>query len=231
VANSPQLLGSGIYTVSEAAHLTKVSAPRIRRWMKGYDFKTKKERHHSRPVWTGQIEPIDGKIAVGFSDLMEIRFVSAFISAGVSWKTMRSAHHAAKVKLKSDHPFSTHTFATDGRQILLDQAEASADQCLIDITTDQREFKKIVVPFLRELEFDHGYTRWWPMGKNRSVVLDPTRNLGQPIVTAAGIPTRVLAGTVLANGGSMERVARWYEVALDEVRDAVEFEAVLASAA
>lgn len=226
-----ELLSAGIYTIPEAARLTKVSSTRIRRWMKGYDFKTaKREKHHSNPVWTGQLPCIEGQTAVGFRDLMEIRFVDAFIEAGVSWKTMRLAHQAAKAKLGTDHPFCTHKFATDGREILLEQAQTSGDKHFIDITNDQREFERIVTPFLRELEFDHGVTRWWPMGRDKLVVVDPVRNLGQPIVTRSGVPTRVLANSVKANAGSLESVARWFEIALQEVQDAVEFEARLLAA-
>lgn len=228
---STDLLSAGIYTIPEAARLTRVSGTRIRRWMKGYDFKTtRQERHHSDPVWTGQLPQIDGQVAVGFRDLMEIRFVDAFIEAGVSWKTMRLAHQAAKAKLDTDHPFCTHKFATDGREILLEQAQASGDKHFIDITNDQREFERIVTPFLRELDFDHGVLRWWPMGRDKLVVVDPVRNLGQPIVTRSGVPTRVLANSVKANQGSIESVAHWFEVAPEEVRDAVAFEAQLSAA-
>ena len=183
---SSDLLSAGIYTVPEASRLTRVTSSRIRRWMKGYDFKTKKERHHSNPVWSSQLAAIDDKMAVGFKDLMEIRFVNAFLNEGVSWKTMRDAHISAKAKLGTDHPFCTHKFATDGREILLHQAQASGDTHLIDITNDQREFARIVAPFLKELDFDHGVTRWWPLGKKRSVVVDPVRNMGQPTVTRFG---------------------------------------------
>ncbi|MDB6169078.1 MAG: hypothetical protein JWM88_1942, partial [Verrucomicrobia bacterium] len=89
--NSSRLLKTGIYSFSEASRLTGVSAARIRRWLKGYDFATKADRHHSNPVWKGQLEPIGGSLAVGFQDLIEIRFVAAFIDAGVTWKTMRAA--------------------------------------------------------------------------------------------------------------------------------------------
>jgi len=225
---SSQLIGAGIYTVPEASRLTRVSIARIRRWLKGYDFKSRKERHHSNPVWTGQFGTLDEKLAVGFKDLMEIRFVRAFLEQGVSWKTMRDAHIAAKAKLDTDHPFCTHRFATEGRLILLQQAQASGDNCLINITNDQREFRQIVTPFLKELEFDDSVTRWWPLGRERQVVVDPVRNLGQPTVNRSGVPTRVLARSVKANG-SVESVARWFEVAPEEVRDAVEFEQALAA--
>jgi len=228
---STDLLSSGIYTIPEASRLTRVTATRIRRWMKGYDFKTaRQKRRHSDPVWTGQLPRIDGQVAVGFRDLMEIRFVDAFIQQGVSWQTMRQAHRSAKEKLGTDHPFCTHRFATDGRNILHDEAQVAADRRLIDIVTNQREFEEIVTIFLRELEFDNGVLRWWPLGRDRMVVVDPVRNLGQPTVTHSGVPTRVLANSVKANAGSIESVARWFEVAPEEVRDAVEFEAGLLAA-
>ncbi|MBL9199724.1 MAG: hypothetical protein JNL39_04415 [Opitutaceae bacterium] len=222
------LIGAGIYTVPEASRLTRVSAARIRRWLKGYDFKSRRQRHHSNPVWTGQFGALENKLAVGFKDLMEIRFVRAFLERGVSWRTMREAHVAAKAKLGTDHPFCVHRFATDGRAILLQQARASGDTCLINITNDQSEFERIVTPFLKELEFDHGITRWWPLGRERAVVVDPVRNLGQPTANLSGVPTRVLARSVVANG-SIESVARWYEVTPEEVRDAVAFEQALAA--
>lgn len=225
---NPSLLGAGIYRIPQAARLTGVSAARIRRWMRGYDFRGKKERRHSDPVWAGELGALDGKLAVGFRDLLEIRFVDAFLKEGVSWKTMRTAHAAAKEKLGSDHPFCTHRFATDGREILLEQARALGDTCLVDITNDQQEFENIVQPFLRELDFEDGFARWWPLGKDRSVVVDPVRNLGQPTVAGAGVPTRVLARSVKSNG-SIEAVAHWFEVDAREVQDAVEFEAKLAA--
>jgi hypothetical protein len=233
VVASTQFVGAGIYTVPEAARLSRVSAARIRRWLKGYDFKVTRERHHSDPVWLGQLNALEGKIAVGFCDLIEIRFVAAFISRGVSWKTMRRAHAAAQQKLGTIHPFCTNRFVTDGRTILLEQGETDGDKVLIDLTNNQQEFDRIVHPFLQELEFADETTlvRWWPMGKQRAVVLDPVRNFGQPSAPTAGVPTRVLARTVKANGGSVELVARWYEASVDEVRDAVEFEAGLANAA
>ena len=225
------LLSAGIYTIPEAARLTKVPSARIRRWMKGYNFRAaKNKRRHSEPVWTGQLPLVGGQIAVGFQDLMEIRFVDAFIREGVSWKTMRHAHEAARRRLGTDHPFCTNRFETDGRHILLNEAETIADKRLIDIVTSQREFDAIVIPFLKELDLEDGVVRWWPMGRERFVVVDPERQLGQPIVTSSGVPTRVLSNSVRANGGSIESVARWFEIAPGEVRDAVEFEAQLLAA-
>ena len=80
------MIGVGIYTVPEAARLTGVSAARIRRWIAGYDYKVGQETHGSNPVWPSQLPVIDDRAALGFLDLMEIRFVDAFRRHGVSWK-------------------------------------------------------------------------------------------------------------------------------------------------
>jgi len=67
------LLNTGIYTLPDAARLTRVSTGRIRRWLRGYKFRTKKKEHQSRALWRGQLEPIDYSLALGFLDLIEIR--------------------------------------------------------------------------------------------------------------------------------------------------------------
>ncbi len=118
-------LSTGIYSVPEAARLSGVPAARIRRWLRGYAHGPRKSRRRSAPVWTGQIEPRDGALALGFRDLLEVRFVDAFLRAGVSWQTMRLAHTEATRELSTDHPFCSNRFVTDGRRILLRQAQGT----------------------------------------------------------------------------------------------------------
>jgi uncharacterized protein (DUF433 family) len=226
----PSLLNTGLYSVPEAARLTRVSIGKIRRWLKGYNFKSGESVHHSDAVWQGELEPLENKLALSFRDLLELRFVDAFIHAGVSWRTMRRAHTKAQDELKTTHPFCSNRIATDGKRILLRQAEEDSDEALIDLVTNQREFSRIVQSFLKELEFSGKDIIWWPLGKERQIVLDPKRNFGQPIVARSGVPAQTIARSVKANS-SEEMVANWYEVQADEVRDAVEWEASLAKAA
>jgi hypothetical protein len=176
-------LNTGIYSLSEAAKLTGVSTGRIRRWLKGYDFRKGQKVRHSDAVWQGQHT----------SAWVENRI--AFLRQGVSWKTMRLAHTLAREEMGTEYPFCTNRFVTDGRKTLLKQGTASGDQALIDIATNQPEFLRLVRPFLKELEFadDHYLSRWWPLGKDRAVVVDPVRNFGQPTVAKSGVPTQVLA--------------------------------------
>lgn len=230
IANASTPLGTGIYSVPEAARVTGIHRSRIRRWMRGYSYRRADGRVRSAAIWHGQLEPLDKTFALGFRDLMELRFVDAFLKAGVSWKTMRRAHDQARQELATEHPFCSNRFVTDGRSLLLREAEESGDAALLDIVSRQREFARIVEPFFKQLEFspDQKLLRWWPLGRERAVVLDPSRNFGQPSVAVSGVPTQVLAESLKANG-SAEEVARWYEVRPEEVRDAATFEARLAA--
>jgi len=181
-------------------------------------------------MWQSEIKPLDNKLALSLRDLLELRFVDAFIRLGVSWRTMRRAHARAQEELKSSHPFCSRRIETDGKNILLRQAKEDSDEALLNLVTGQREFFRIVRDFLKELEFFGNEIVWWPLGKKRLIVVDARRNFGQPTVAKSGVPAITLARSVRANS-SVNVVARWYEVQRDEVLDAVEFEKSLAQAA
>jgi len=225
-----QLLGKGIYSVSEAARLTSVNARRIRRWLEGYTYAIDCRIHSSSPVWRRQLPEIDGALALGFLDLMEVRFVDAFRKHGVSLHTIRRAAERAMEWFRRDHPLCTKRFKTDGRSIFAEIIEETGDTSLLDIVKRQYAFEKILAPYLyRGLEFsEEELVRWYPMAPKRRVVIDPERAFGQPIVTKEGVPTSVLAQSCKVEG-SVVAVAQWYEVDVRSVRDAVEFEEQLAA--
>ena len=81
----------------------------------------------------------------------------------------------------------------------------------------------------RDLEFDaSAVARWYPLGvRHRTVLVDPTRSFGRPIVRR-GVPTEILADAVKLEG-SVDAVASLYEVPKAEIRSALEFEQRLAA--
>ena len=225
------LYTTGIYTVPEASRLTNVSVGRIRRWIRGYSFKTRnKERHLSSPLWRGEWEPIDHSWALGFRDLIEIRFVDAFLCAGVSWRILRAANESAQERFGDTHPFSSRHFVTDGREIFVELARpGGGEPALLDIIRSQQVFSKIIRPYLRGLEYSRRdeLLRWRP-NVGKVVILDPKRSFGQPIVEEHGVPTTILASAAKASR-SFSEVIHWFGVSEREVADAVGFEQQLAA--
>ncbi len=232
VGQNYKLIGNGIYTVPEAARLTQVSKWRIRRWLRGYSFRTRTEEIHiSAPVVHPQMAAIDNAIALSFLDLVEVKLVDRLLERGVTWKTLREAVKRGGALLGHGHPFSTGRFWTDGRTVLLELAEDENDSALLDVMQNQFIFKRVLAPFLAQLDFEQdGAVRWWPLGKRRRVVIDPGRSFGQPIVAREGVPTVILAKAVRVQN-SLDLVAKWFQVSKPSLRDAVDFEQRLAAAA
>jgi uncharacterized protein (DUF433 family) len=222
------LLGRGVYTVPEAAHVTGVSAGRIRRWLRGYTFVTPKgERRHSPPVWKADLDGVSGPVLT-FQDLLEVRFVSAFVDRGVRWSELRGAATAGVELLKTTHPFSSRRFQTDGRRMLVHLAHGRKGS-LLEIASNNFAIEEILAPLLEGVEFaGEDPVRWWPSGFRRQVVLDPRRSFGHPIAAESGISTDVLADGYHAEE-SYPRVARWFGIQEKEVRAAVKYEASLAA--
>ena len=219
------LIGRGIYSVSEAARLSGVQPARIRRWVRGYSFSSGSGTRSSPPAFDGDLKPIHGAIALSFLDLIEIRFVDAFLRAGVGWPTLRRARREASRLIGSEHPFCTNTFCTDGKRIFADMAKIRDEPGIVEVIVRQHYFEAIVRPILVGLEFtpDDMLMRWWPLGARRQVVLDPTRGFGTPIVNREGVPTDVLFQALRA-GNSRETVCSWYRVGASSLSDAEEFE-------
>ena len=198
-SHKQDLQSSVVYTIAEAARLSGLSRSRVRRWALGYSFRRGEEIRSSPPVIHSPDHPNDGAVGLGFLDLIEIRYVKAFVEAGVSWRVLRAAHEKAAAMLSVDHPFATKKFFTDGHTILTRIDEPA----LLDLMGNQLVFNKIVGRYLagsQGLDFDGGSiaVRWWPMGKKRSIVIDPRRSFGQPIVSTEGVPTAVLSRAYMA---------------------------------
>jgi uncharacterized protein (DUF433 family) len=223
------LIGIGIYSVPEAARLSAVSTGRIRRWLKGYSYRSAAgEIKKLSPVWRGQHQPGDSEASLGFLDLIEVRFVNAFLSLGMKWKTIRRAEQRARDEFHTDHPFATKLFRSDGRTVFLNVLDGR-EKSLLDVLNNQLAFEKVISPYLIGLDFEHNSAaRWWPLAPRKTIVIDPKRSFGQPIVNNAGVPTAVLAKAVQVEG-SIETVAKWYRVNLRSVRAAVEYEKCLAA--
>ena len=156
--------------------------------------------------------------------MLELRFVDAFRQHGVSWRAIRTASRRTAELLGCDHPFSMRKFLTDGKTIVARIAHEEDEPELIDLVTTQYAFDRIISPLLYEgLDFSRGdtATRWWPQAKKRSIVIDPQRNFGKPILDKYNIPTATIAATYRGNK-SYKKVAQWFEIDPASVKDAVD---------
>ncbi|MDP9414451.1 MAG: DUF433 domain-containing protein [Pseudomonadota bacterium] len=212
--------GIGAYTLSEAGALLGISPTTIRRWLFGYSYDHHGPKTEQQPLWRPQYGVEQDEPLLGFRDLLEARIVRGFRQLHIGLPTIRACLDYAREVVHDDHPFSTRRFKSDGRRLFLE----AMDGRLIDLKERQHVFKRIVEPSFVDLDFDaDAASRWWLLPNKKTIVLDPARSFGQPIVAETGVPTARLAQAVEAEG-SVERVAQLYELKPALVRDAITFE-------
>lgn len=226
-----KLIGHGVYSLTEAARLTRIPTKRIRRWLEGYSYVQKGRRMRSPPIVTSTIGRYAGALSLTFTDLIEVRFLDHFLDKGLSWKTIRVAAERAKDLLELSHPFSSGAFRTDGKDILAHVARDTGEPQLLNLVKNQWELERVVRPMLYAgLEFDdlNNPALWWPLGLGKEVVVDPRRSFGAPIVHDGSVRTKILSDAAYADR-SQRFAAKMYGVSPRAVRYAVLFERTFAA--
>jgi uncharacterized protein (DUF433 family) len=223
------LIGIGLYTVPEAARLTNIAVPRIRRWLGGYRYAEGSRERASAPLWQPEVPKFGSKVELSFRDLMELRFVRLFLERGLSLHAIRRAIEKAVAIFGIERPLSTQCFRTDGRTIFLEVAQEMDEPALFDLKHDQYLFHRMVAPSFKDIDFEGGLpARWWPTSEHKGIVLDPKRAFGKPILAEYGIPATALADAYKVRH-SFKLVGLDFEVPERAVRDAVAFQERLAA--
>jgi uncharacterized protein (DUF433 family) len=217
--------GIGIYTAPEAARMVGMRAGTLRRWLLGYNHDAK----HEHPLWRPQYDTsdLDDGVLLGFRDLVEARIVNALRARNIGLPTIRICMERARNIVGQDRPFSTSQFKTDGKTIFLEITRDLDEPQLIDLKRSQGVFNRVVAPSLADLDFGpEGAERWWLLHGKRTIVADPERAFGQPIIAEHGMTTARVAEAVQAEG-SVAKVAKIYELNPKLIRDALAYEEIL----
>ena len=106
---------------------------------------------------------------------------------------------------------------------------------LIEVLSGQRAFADIVEPslFQNVESTDDIAARWWPLGRDRQVVLDPGTLFGTPHLAGTRVPTETVAAAIKAEGGgeaAIDAIARWHGISPAAARDALAFQDLMVPA-
>src|SRR6516225_4921312 len=114
-------IGVGYYTAAEAARLLKTKPANISRWLGGYSYRDRGGNIvTATPLWRPQLPRLGESLEIGFRDLIELRFVLAFVKHGLGLSVVRRCLDNARKIIGQEYPFSTHSFRTDGKSIFLE---------------------------------------------------------------------------------------------------------------
>ncbi len=221
-----ELIGKGLYSAHEAAHIIRVPAATLRRWMFGYQ----QNGNSYAGLWKSAINEVE---TLSFYDLLELKFVHEFRQHGLSLSIIREAARLAREEFGTTYPFTRQKFHTDGEKIFLEAAAQMGDSHLVDIISKQYVMDKVYRPsFLASIDYSSLGTaeRWYPLyneqTSNKIIVLDPARAFGKPILTHSGVPTRVLYDAFRFDN-PVDVIAANYELSNDDVKQAIMYESSL----
>ena len=209
-------LGIGLYSVPDVARILNLELPFVRRWLKEYwenRFKAGKKIYSS---WGSGRDK-----TVHFYTLIEFYVFYQLRKQGLSAQRIARSHEIIATELDTQFPFANSIILTDGKRILYkidDDVIINADK------SKQLNFSSIIQEFCHQMDFgkDQLALRYWPLGKERNIVVDPHHQLGQPTIRNTNILAETLYRMYTA-GEKVNFIASLYNVSESDVTASIEF--------
>jgi uncharacterized protein (DUF433 family) len=175
-------IGEGVYTTSDVV-MFNIEPSKVNRWLNNY-WRT--DRSHQPYL-------LDNKCKVfGFHVFIELYTIAKLRECGVSFQRIYDARKILVEEFQADFPFALGNLLCDGHSILLKINKKT----LMNLNGHgQYELTDILKNFCKKIDFGKQSNlaeRYWPMGKNASVVIDPKIAFGQPCIAGSGIQAETI---------------------------------------
>ncbi len=214
-----------LYSYADVDYLADVSRGTARRWLAGYEYKSDGRGLIALPAVTHRQDPEDA--AASFVDLIEVIAIGALKQAGFSLPTIRRIVHTCQEMLGVPRPLVTLQFKIGGKDIFVDHGDALLE---VGRKKGNQAWHEFLSPFLKTLDYttDAGLTpqvarRWWPMGREVPIVVDPAFGFGRPAIGQTGVRTAIILEHFRAKE-TVDEIAQDFDVSPMEVQRALQFE-------
>ena len=214
-----------IYTFAEAAQLANVSSSTVRNWLRGYTGAG------------GEVQPMfsthDRNVSmVSFLNLIEIVVAGQFRKAlHVKYQTVLSAYENANEIVGSPYPFAHARLEPLGGNIVYimkNQPKNTSRQAMdrpeqwslpIELPPLPNEVLETIhqIDYLQELA-----AKWFPVGKEVPIVMDPRKSTGIPTVLGTGVTIGALYERFKA-GHKIDYLARDYKLESSTVETVIQY--------
>lgn len=209
-------LGAGIYTVPDISLILGLPGNKVRRWITDFwDDRLASKSVYQYSHGEGRERTVNFHMLIEFYTFYQLRCL------GIRAKRILDAHLFLSKHLDTPYPFATSNILTEGRKVLFSPEISTiinADEGL------QLYLTEIIEPFCKKIDFSsiRLARRFWPNGKNSSVVVDPDHQFGQPVIEGTNILAEALYSMHSA-GEDIQLIAELYHVNGSQVTDAIKF--------
>jgi len=218
VATDDLKIGNGIYTIPEVSRILRLPYQKVRHWSNKYWDEILGTEINHQYSWT-----IGKSKAVSFHTLIEFYVFYLLAETGVKTKKIIDAHIELSKFFNSDFPFAKkgilENIKTDGSKIYF-----LLDQNIISLDGTKQFNLSFIETFFENLEFDSNFlaARFWPLGKEKNIVIDPKRQFGHPVIGKTNIYPETL-NNLFKSGEPIDFIAFTYEISKKDVQDAIDF--------
>jgi uncharacterized protein (DUF433 family) len=211
------------YTFAEAGRLIGRKPSTLRRWALGHDRTYQGEPRHDPPLIRVDGEPQEGDRPLSFLNLIELRFLASWRQY-ISLPAIRAALDYCAKELRADRPLLDLEFKRHGRELFVEYEK----QLVSANRAGQLAWPEGAVVLFAQLDYDqseHAAFRWWPLGRERPVLLDTRINGGQPTTAANGVRTVAIASR-LREGYDIDEISEDTAATPEEIRAAARVEGI-----
>ena len=204
-----------MYTFGEAARLSGVSVPTVRRWLQGYD------------TGNSATPPVFGDVydrpLVSFLQLIEIAMASRFRTKHVSLKNVTKAYENAREQYKVDYPFARLQMEAWAGHIF-DMMQADDHDSLSSLDAPGlKTLPGLVQEALASIDYEGNLaSRWYPVGRDIPIVVDPRFAAGLPAIEHRGVPIAHIKMR-FQGGQSIGYISRDLELQRNQVEQAIRY--------
>lgn len=209
----------GVYLVPDAARILRVPLSVLRSWISGRLDEDRRHFPAGEIATTGH----GANRLFGFHALIELFTVAQLRKRGVPMAVVRQARAELMDRFQTPHPFALEGLMTSGRTLV----KSLNDEILLELgSRGQTAFTKVLEPFCTSLDFDKASSlasRYFPLGKQHPVVVDPRRAFGRPAIDGTNLTTEAIV-SLLRGGEAVENVAESFHIPVDAVLATKAFE-------
>lgn len=198
----------------------------IRRWFDGYTT-SRQGVKIEYPAWMNQP---DGDLLT-FTDLIELWFVKQFQVHGVRLPRIRSTYHKMAQELRCPHPFlkKNYWLVVSKNILTVDVASDRTNRIVSDPESRQLYLNEIALDVGNKIEFDPDdfARRWFPLGRNRPIQVDPAMGHGETTITGRRLRTKDIFNLWKAEDQDNSLVKEAFRLSEDELEAALEWELLI----
>ena len=216
-----------LYSFSEAARLANVSAGTVRNWLNGYATKDR------------TAEPLFGSkgnqdSAVSFLQLIEIIVAGRLRkSERASYKRVHEAYRNASALYDFEYPFAHMELKAIGDHIVHHIRGTSQSVSVQSLDAPPQWTLPGMVQIAEitsQLDYeDRLASKWWPVGKDVPIVVDPRFSTGSPTVAGRGVTVNTIYKRFSIGKLPVDFLMEDFDLEREQIEEAIRFGGLLAA--